>query len=59
MGYQKDIIKQIREEGGDYIITLEEEPRRLYERVKALFKKEALMVKDLPLALIELQKRNI
>jgi predicted transposase YbfD/YdcC len=39
---QKEIVKQIREGGGDYIITLKKNQGGLYERVKALFK-EALV----------------
>ncbi len=42
MGCQKEIVKQIREKGGDYIITLKKNQGGLYERVKALFK-EALV----------------
>ena len=42
MGCQKEIVKQIREGGGDYIITLKKNQGGLYERVKALFK-EALI----------------
>ncbi len=42
MGCQKEIVKQIREGGGDYIITLKKNQGGLYERVEALFK-EALI----------------
>ncbi len=42
MGCQKEIVKQIREAGGDYIITLKKNQGGLYERVEALFK-EALI----------------
>jgi predicted transposase YbfD/YdcC len=38
MGCQKEIVKQIREGGGDYIITLKKNQGGLYERVEALFK---------------------
>ena len=42
MGCQREIVKQIREGGGDYVITLKKNQGGLYERVKALFK-EALL----------------
>jgi predicted transposase YbfD/YdcC len=38
---QKEIVKQIREGGGDYVITLKKNQSGLYQRVEALFK-EAL-----------------
>jgi predicted transposase YbfD/YdcC len=41
MGCQREIVKQIREEKGDYVITLKKNQGGLYERVEALFK-EAL-----------------
>ncbi len=41
MGYQREIVKQIRERG-DYVITLKKNQGGLYERVEALFK-EALI----------------
>ena len=41
IGCQRGIVKQIREEGGDYVITLKKNQAGLYERVEALFK-EAL-----------------
>ena len=44
MGCQREIVKQIREGGGDYIITLKKNQGGLYERAEALFK-EAL-IKD-------------
>ena len=44
MGCQREIVKQIIEGGGDYIITLKKNQGGLYERVEALFK-EAL-IKD-------------
>lgn len=42
MGCQKEIVKQIREQGGDYVITLKKNQSGLYQRVEALFK-EALL----------------
>lgn len=42
MGCQKEIVKQIREGGGDYVITLKKNQSGLYQRVEALFK-EALL----------------
>jgi predicted transposase YbfD/YdcC len=42
MGCQKEIVKQIRERGGDYVITLKKNQNGLYQRVEALFK-EALL----------------
>ncbi len=42
MGCQKEIVKQIREGEGDYVITLKKNQRGLYQRVEALFK-EALL----------------
>ena len=42
MGCQREIVKQIREGGGDYVITLKKNQGRLYERAEALFK-EALI----------------
>ncbi len=44
MGCQREIVKQIREGGGDYVITLKKNQGGLYERVEALFK-EALTQK--------------
>lgn len=44
MGCQREIVKQIREGGGDYVITLKKNQGGLYERVEALFK-EALIKK--------------
>ena len=44
MGCQREIVKQIIEGGGDYVITLKKNQGGLYERVEALFK-EAL-IKD-------------
>lgn len=41
MGCQREIVKQIREGGGDYVIALKKNQGGLYERVEALFK-EAL-----------------
>lgn len=41
MGCQKEIVKQITEKGGDYVITLKKNQSGLYQRVEALFK-EAL-----------------
>ena len=41
MGCQREIVKQIIEGGGDYVITLKKNQGGLYERVEALFK-EAL-----------------
>lgn len=41
MGCQREIVKQIREGGGDYVITLKKNQAGLYERVEELFK-EAL-----------------
>jgi predicted transposase YbfD/YdcC len=41
MGCQREIVKQIREEGGDYVITLKKNQAGLYQQVEALFK-EAL-----------------
>lgn len=41
MGCQKEIVKQIREGGGDYVITLKKNQSGLYQQVEALFK-EAL-----------------
>lgn len=41
MGCQKQIVKQIRERGGEYVITLKKNQGGLYQRVEALFK-EAL-----------------
>ena len=41
MGCQREIVKRIREGGGDYVITLKKNQGGLYERVEALFK-EAL-----------------
>ena len=41
IGCQKEIVQQIREAGGDYVITLKKNPRGLDQRVEALFK-EAL-----------------
>ena len=38
MGCQREIVKQIREKGGDYVITLKKIQGGLYERVEALFK---------------------
>lgn len=37
MGCQREIVKQIREGGGDYVITLKKNQGGLYERVEALF----------------------
>jgi len=42
MGCQRKIVKQIREGGGDYVITLKKNQGGLYERALALFK-EALI----------------
>ena len=42
MGCQREIVKQIKEGGGDYVITLKKNQGGLYERVEALFK-EALI----------------
>ena len=42
MGCQREIVKQIREGGGDYVITLKKNQGKLYERAEALFK-EALI----------------
>ena len=42
MGCQREIVKQIRQEGGDYVITLKKNQGGLYQRVEALFK-EALV----------------
>ncbi len=42
MGCQREIVKQIREGGGDYVITLKKNQGGLYERVEAIFK-EALL----------------
>jgi predicted transposase YbfD/YdcC len=41
IGCQKEIVQQIREAGGDYVITLKKNQSGLYQRVEALFK-EAL-----------------
>ena len=41
MGCQKEIVKQIREGGKDYVIALKKNQSGLYQRVEALFK-EAL-----------------
>ena len=41
MGCHKEIVKQITEKGGDYVITLKKNQSGLYQRVEALFK-EAL-----------------
>ena len=41
MGCQKEIVKQITEKAGDYVITLKKNQSGLYQRVEALFK-EAL-----------------
>ena len=38
MGCQREIVKQIREGGGDYVITLKKNQGGLYERVESLFK---------------------
>ncbi len=37
MGCQKDIVKQIVDQGGDYIITLKKNQKNLYSRVESLF----------------------
>jgi predicted transposase YbfD/YdcC len=42
MGCQREIVKQIREGGGDYVISLKKNQAGLYERAEALFK-EALI----------------
>ena len=42
IGCQKEIVKQIAEGGGDYVIALKKNQSGLYERVEALFK-EALI----------------
>lgn len=42
MGCQREIVKQISETGGDYVITLKKNQGGLYQRVEALFK-EALI----------------
>jgi len=39
MGCQREIVKQIKEGGGDYVITLKKNQGGLYERVEELFKK--------------------
>ena len=44
MGCQREIVKQIKEGGGDYVIALKKNQGGLYERVEALFK-EALIKK--------------
>jgi len=44
MGCQREIVKQIREGGGDYVIALKKNQGGLYERVEALFQ-EALIKK--------------
>lgn len=41
IGCQREIVKQIRDGGGDYVITLKKNQKGLYKRVEALFK-EAL-----------------
>ncbi len=38
MGCQKEIVKQIVEQGGDYVISLKKNQNSLYERVENLFK---------------------
>ena len=38
MGCQREIVKQIREGGGDYVIALKKNQGGLYERAEALFK---------------------
>ena len=37
MGCQKDIVKQITEQGGDYVISLKLNQKSLYEKVEELF----------------------
>ncbi len=43
MGCQKDIVKQITEQGGDYVISLKLNQKSLYEKVEELFQ-NALLV---------------
>ncbi|MBD2777073.1 ISAs1 family transposase [Iningainema sp. BLCCT55] len=38
IGCQKEIVKQIVEQDGDYVISLKKNQKSLYERVDALFK---------------------
>lgn len=42
MGCQREIVKLIKEQGGDYIITLKKNQNSLYSRVEELFKQAVL-----------------
>lgn len=42
MGCQREIVKLIGQQGGDYVITLKKNQNSLYERVEQLFKEAVL-----------------
>ena len=43
MGCQREIVKLIAEQSGDYVITLKKNQSSLYERVEELFKQAIIL----------------